>query len=151
MGAKVSRDFRTLEKVELKHVGQIGAGKTVDFLEHVEKRLVPRPAWAARLDDVMTAEVSGDSLIDEHIVEGDLLICEKVYDISQITQGELVLVRLPEGGNLVKWLYFEKDKIILRSSNRKYRDLVFDRDSGLQIEAIVQEVIRDYKRASRRW
>ncbi len=129
------------EKIEVKHLGQIAAGSTVEIFGYARKSLITRPRWAQKAEQVATAEVCGDSLADEDIRDGDRLVCKIIFDKSEVVAGKLVVAKLPSGGSVVKRIYFNKDKIILRSSNQKYKDLIFHKDD-VEIEAIVKELIR---------
>ena len=86
--------------------------------------------------------VSGDSLKDEDIKDGDVLIVKRVFEAAEIKSGKLVVVLLPTGRSVVKRIYFEGERIILRSSNPKFKDLVFGQNE-LTVEGIVKKLTRD--------
>ncbi len=133
--------YSRLEQFHVKHLGQIGAGSTVEIFGYQRKSHIARPRWAQNPEQVATAEVCGDSLLDEDIRNGDKLVCKIIFDKSEVIEGKLIVAKLPTGRSVVKRIYFKKDKIILRSSNKNYKDLVFHRDD-IEIEAIVKELIR---------
>lgn len=135
-------NFSRREQWSVRHLGQIGAGSTVDIFSFSRKSIIPRPRWAQKTEDVATAEVCGDSLLEEDIRDGDKLICKMIFDKSEVTAGKLVVARLPTGRSVVKRIHFDNDKIILRSSNSKYKDMIFDKND-IEIEAIVKELIRN--------
>lgn len=134
-------NFAHSEKWQVKHIGQIGAGSTVDIFGYPRKSYIARPQWAQKPEQVATAEVCGDSLLDEDIRNGDKLVCKIIFDKSEVAAGKLVVAKLPTGLSVIKRIYFDKNKIILRSSNSKYKDLVYDKND-IEIEAIVKELIR---------
>lgn len=136
------RNFTHREQWGVKHLGQIGAGSAVDIFSFSRKSLIARPIWAHKPEEVATAEVCGDSLLDEDIRDGDKLICKMIFDKWEVVSGKLVVAKLPTGRSVVKRIYFEKNKIILRSSNSKYKDLVYDKND-IEIEAIVKGLIRN--------
>lgn len=135
------KNYARSEKFHVKHLGQIAAGSAVEIFGYARKSLITRPRWAQKPEQVATAEVCGDSLADEDIRNGDRLVCKIIFDKSEVIEGKLVVAKLPTGRSVVKRIYFKNDKIVLRSSNEKYKDLIFDRDD-IEIEAIVKELIR---------
>lgn len=91
--------------------------------------------------EVGTVTVSGDSLQDENILDGDVLIIKRIFDQTEIRNGKLVVAQLPEGRSVVKRIFFETDGIILRSSNPRYKDMIFGPDQ-ITVEGIVKELKR---------
>lgn len=123
------------------HFGQVGAGTTVELFEHPRAQLILRPQWVRNYNEVGTATVCGDSLQGEGIFDGDVLIVKLMIQPAEVRNGKLVIAQLPTGRSVVKRIYFEKDKVILRSSNSRYKDMVFDRDQ-IVVEGIVKELKR---------
>lgn len=123
------------------HLGQVGAGTAVDFYDHQRASLILRPHWVRDFKEVATVEVSGDSLTDEGIYDGDRLVIKRVFDDAEIRSGKLVVAVLPTGRSVIKRLYFENDDIILRSANPAHADLIFGPDE-IQIDGIVKELVR---------
>jgi len=76
--------------VELPLVGRIAAGKPVEQLENPATLSL---ADFTRSKDVFVLQVTGDSMQDEHIVDGDYVLVEKV---PAARDGEIV-VALVEG------------------------------------------------------
>jgi repressor LexA len=73
----------------------------------------------------------------EGIEDGDVLVVKRVFEESDIKNGKLVIAVLPNGKCVVKRIYFEGDKIVLRSSNARFKDLVFGPDE-IRIDGIVK-------------
>lgn len=130
------------QTIQVKHIGQIGAGSEVDFFEHPRAALIVRPQWVRDFSEAVTAQVSGDSMAGEGILDGDRIVCKVRFEASEIRNGKLVVARLPTGRSVVKRIYFEGDRVILRSSNPQYDDMVFDRDV-IHVEALVKELVRN--------
>lgn len=103
--------------------------------------MILRPQWVRDFKEVGTVEVCGDSLSGDGILDGDRLICKRVFDAAEIRNGRLVVAYLPTGRSVVKRIYFEGDKIILRSTNPNYDDMVFGPDE-IRIDGIVMELVR---------
>lgn len=135
------KNYSHMQTIKVRHFGQVGAGTTVEFFEHPRASLILRPQWVRDFSEVATAEVCGDSMIDEGIMDGDKLICKVIFDASEVRPGRLVVARLPTGRSVVKRIYFDDEHVLLRSANPQYDDLVFQRDM-IQVEGIVMELVR---------
>lgn len=128
--------------IEVQHFGAVGAGSTVEFYDHPRASLILRPEWVRDYKEIATADVCGDSLAGEGIFDGDMLICKVIFDAAEVKAGKLVIVRIPTGRSVVKRIFVKDEKIILRSSNPAYPDMIFERDD-VQIEGIVKELVRN--------
>lgn len=103
--------------------------------------LILKPQWVRDFKEVATVEVCGDSMADEGIHDGDLLVVKRVFHESEVRSGRLVVACLPTGRSVVKRIFFEGEKIILRSANPRYADMVFGRDA-LRVDGIVKQLVR---------
>lgn len=135
------KKLRHLDEVEVRFLGQVGAGSTVELADYLRRTTIPKPKWAESANYVATAQVCGDSLADEGIFDGDMLTCKVIFERQEITEGRLVVAKLPTGRSVVKRIFFSGENVILRSSNPGYRDMVFHRDD-VEVEGIVKELIR---------
>jgi SOS regulatory protein LexA len=90
-------------------------------------------------DKTYILEVKGDSMIEAHIEEGDLVVVER-RDFAK--EGEIVIAEV-DGGWTMK--YFKKDKQgrpYLLPANKKYSPIY--PESEMRIAAVVKAVIRKY-------
>ena len=84
-------------------------------------------------------EVKGDSMIEEGIKEGDLVIVERTKDPRD---GDIVIAQV-DGGWTMKYLRKKDNKpIYLEPANRKYKPI--HPEYELNIAAVVKGVIRKY-------
>lgn len=83
-------------------------------------------------------EVKGDSMIEEGIHEGDLVIAERCNDARD---GEIVIAEV-DGGWTMKYLRKKGTRIYLEPANKKYKPIYPEQD--LRIAAVVKGVIRKY-------
>ncbi len=83
-------------------------------------------------------EVKGDSMIDEGIREGDLVIAEKKNDAKD---GEIVIAYV-DGGWTMKYLKKKGDKTWLEPANKNFKP-IYPKEE-LRVAAIVKGVIRKY-------
>lgn len=93
-----------------------------------------------RADDERTfmLRVSGDSMIDAGIFDGDLIVVDKKI---QPTHG-LVVVAIIDGGYTVKYLRRKGNKYYLRAANPKYKDIY--PESEFKIVGVVTGSVRKF-------
>lgn len=83
-------------------------------------------------------EVDGDSMIDAHIEDGDMVLVEKVESAKD---GDIVIARI-DGEWTMKYFKKKGDKAWLEPANKKYKPLYPTHE--LEVAAIVKAVIRTY-------
>ena len=83
-------------------------------------------------------EVKGDSMIEEGIVEGDLVIVERKNDAKD---GDIVIAEV-DGGWTMKYFRKKGNQVYLQPANKNYEPIYPEQD--LKISAIVKGVIRKY-------
>jgi SOS regulatory protein LexA len=83
-------------------------------------------------------EVKGDSMIEEGIMEGDLVLVERKGNPKD---GDIVIAEV-DGGWTMKYFRNRSNKIFLEPANKNYKPIypVYD----LKVAAIVRGVIRKY-------
>ncbi len=113
----------------------------VEIFDHPRAQLILRPQWVRDFREVGTVTVSGDSMRGEGIFDGDILIVQRIVNEGEIRSGRLVIAQLPGGRSVVKRIYFEAGKIVLRSANPKFKDMIFEPDQ-VTVEGIVRELKR---------
>lgn len=120
-------------------VGTIAAGHPIDAVEDrqsldLENLFVP-PAGSGSM---FALRVRGDSMIDEHIAEGDYVICRQQ---STARNGETVVALLESGEATLKRFYKESGHFRLQPANDKYEPIIV-RDC--KIQGVVVGVVRNY-------
>lgn len=88
--------------------------------------------------DSYLLEVKGDSMIEEGIREGDLVVAEKR---SNAREGDIVIAEV-DGGWTMKYYKTKNGKVYLQPANKNYKPIYPEYD--LKIAAIVKGVIRKY-------
>ena len=89
----------------------------------------------ARLGRFYALRVSGDSMIGDHIIDGDLVLCEW----REPRLGEVIAALVDESTTTLKRVLRERGRIILRAANPRYPDLKPER---LEAQGVVVGVIR---------
>ncbi len=89
-------------------------------------------------EDSYLLEVKGDSMIEEGIREGDLVVAEKR---THAKEGEIVIAEV-DGGWTMKYYRLKKGRPYLEPANKNYKPIYPEYD--LKIAAVVKGVIRKY-------
>lgn len=90
------------------------------------------------IEKTFILEVKGDSMIEEGIKEGDLVVVEK-QDFAK--EGEIVIAEV-DGGWTMKYFKKKNGRVYLQPANKNYKPIYPETD--LRIAAVVRGVIRKY-------
>jgi repressor LexA len=123
--------------LEIPLIGRVMAGKPVEVFENHEPILVPPMLLRAGTHFVM--EVWGDSMIDDGIREGDLVIVQQ-----QVTpnNGDTV-VAVVHGEATIKRFYRRGSIVELRPANAQMTALQVDAQD-IEVKGVVAGLIRKY-------
>ncbi len=89
--------------------------------------------------DVYLARVTGDSMIDENIHEGDILIVDAK---AEPKDGQIVVASL-DGEMTVKKLHRVNGQIYLVSANQKYLPIEITGYCKFEIQGVVKHIIHE--------
>lgn len=89
-------------------------------------------------DKTFIMEVDGESMIEAHIADGDMVIAERS---DSAKDGEIVIAEI-DGEFTMKYFRKKGDKVWLEPANKLFKPMYPEND--LQIRAIVRGVIRKY-------
>jgi len=118
-------------------MGRIAAGQPIEAMENPETISL---ADFVRSKEVFVLEVSGESMQDEHIVNGDFVLVEK----SKTAYNGDIVVALVEGSDAtLKRFYREGDFVRLQPSNANMQPIVRPA-AAVQIQGRVIGVLRKY-------
>lgn len=126
--------------------GQIPAGMAALTEEHIEGR-VSVDAHSGNLSKnsrTFALRVRGDSMIDAHIVDGDIVILE---DRKEARHGDIVAA-LIDGETTLKRYVVEHGRPYLKAENPRYPDLIPARE--LRIQGVMVSLIRRQVSSARR-
>ena len=118
-------------------MGRIAAGRPVEALENPESISL---ADFTRSKDVYVLQVTGESMQDEHIVNGDYVLVEKT---NTARDGEIVVALVNGSDATLKRIYTEGATIRLQPSNAAMQPIVVPAAS-VQIQGRVIGVLRKY-------
>lgn len=131
-----AREDRQTRRVPL--VGRIRAGEPILAVENIEDRIAV-DVGLARADDMFLLRIDGDSMVDAHLLDGDLVL---IRPQQTVEQGEIAAVLIGEEAT-VKYFYRDQGCIRLQPANPGYDPTTFRNNSSeLQIIGKVTAVIR---------
>lgn len=130
-------DFPKKETVDIPLVGKITAGTPITAVENVED-VFPLPNDLFSDGELFLLTVSGDSMINAGILDGDKIVVRKQ---SVVNNGEIVAAMI-DGEATVKRFYMDQNHIRLQPENDKYDPIIVE---DVEILGLVVGLIRRYK------
>lgn len=126
--------------VALPLLGTVAAGLPIEAVEVQETLSVP-PDMVRPGKDNFVLRVSGESMIDEHIQDGDYIV---VSSQPTAPDGEMVVALVGNDAVTVKKLYREAgNRIRLQPANSTMKPIIEDADN-VSIQGVVVGVIRKF-------
>ena len=123
--------------VVLPLVGRIAAGQPIEAVENPETISL---ADFVRAKDVFVLEVRGESMQDEHILDGDYVLVEKTKSAHN---GDIVVALVERSDATLKRFYREGDNIRLQPSNAAMQPIILPA-ATVEIQGRVIGVLRKY-------
>ena len=118
-------------------VGVIAAGEPIEAIEQTTMIDIP-PSMIDGRGEVYCLEVSGDSMIDAHICDGDVVVIRKQ---DSADDGQIVVALLENGAaTLKKYRRLKNGKVMLIPANPTLKPITLD---GVSIQGRVIGVIRE--------
>jgi repressor LexA len=119
----------------LKLVGRIAAGQPIEAVEQDEE--LGFSEWEGA-DDKFALRVSGDSMIEDHIADGDYVVIQR-QEVAR--DGQIVAVRDDDGEATLKRLFRERNRVRLEPANKAMKPIYRDR---VDILGVLVGVVRKY-------
>lgn len=113
--------------------GRVSAGGLMEAVEQNE-RVDLGELWTRKGTYVL--EVSGDSMIDAHIQDGDYVV---VQNRRTADDGDMAVVRNSEGEATLKYWYPEKNRIRLQPANKRLKPIY---STDARVIGVVVGVVR---------
>lgn len=124
----------------VKMLGAVEAGFPTPAEEDLSETMSLDNYLIGNRDRTFMLKVSGESMIDAGIQEGDMLIVERRSDCKD---GDIIVAFI-EGGYTVKFFRKRAGKVWLEPANKNFKPIVPSENEELQIMAVVKAVIRKY-------
>jgi len=133
------RDAAAAAETELPLLGAVAAGQPIEAVSAPEAVAVP--ASMIRRGENFVLRVSGDSMVGDGILDGDLVVVTKR---ATAETGQTV-VALVDGEATVKHFYKKGGKVELHAANPAYPPIVVGPERDFRIEGVVAGVIRHFR------
>ncbi len=139
LGPKYLQEHRRPRELEVPLLGRIAAGQPVEAIEH---RATLNFADFAGNRDTYALEVRGDSMIEDHICDGDMILVERT---AEVRDGDIVVALVSGMETTLKRLYHEAGgRVRLQPANSSLQP-IFVPASEVQIQGRLLAVLRKYK------
>ena len=116
-------------------VGQVAAGSLTEAIEQND-RIDFDEFFSASEKDRFVLKVHGESMIDDHIADGDLVVVRKQATASA---GQIVVVQTDEGDATLKRWFPEKNRIRLQPANAAMAPIYV---KSAKVLGVVEGVVR---------
>ena len=124
---------------EIPLLGRIAAGQPIESVPGQERLEL---GGILGRDDIYALEVRGDSMIEDHICDGDVVLVERT---SQVRDGDIVVALVRGAETTLKRFYRESDAVArLQPANAQIPPLYVPL-AELEIQGRVLAVLRQYK------
>lgn len=124
---------------ELPLLGKIAAGTPIEAIQHERDRL-PVPESMLGAGEHFVLEISGDSMIEAGILDGDLVVIRRT---DTATSGEIVVALIEGEEATLKRLRKKGGSIALEPANRAYETRIFGPDQ-VQVQGRLVGLMRRY-------
>ncbi|MBT6596717.1 MAG: transcriptional repressor LexA [Nitrospina sp.] len=133
----LSRAIEVVEEPGYPVLGYIAAGKPIEVLDHREvMALLPD----AGDKDIFVLQVKGNSMIEDHIQDGDYVIVER-RDVAE--NGETVVALIDNDRATLKRFYREKGRVRLQPAHPDMKPIIV-REGDFAIQGVVVGVLRKF-------
>jgi len=119
-------------------LGSVKAGFPSDVAEELTDTINIDEYLVAKKDNSYMLTVDGDSMIDAHIADGDMVLVEKT---NTAKDGQIVIANV-DGEFTMKYFKKKGDKVWLEPANKNFKPIY--PTMYLNITAVVKAVIRKY-------
>ncbi|AAK79796.1 repressor LexA [Clostridium acetobutylicum] len=110
------------EMIDIPIVGKVQAGQPILAVENIDDYLTIPLNFVRNTNDLFILKISGNSMIEAGIYDGDLAIIEK----TNYAQNGDIVVALIENDATIKRFFKEKDKIRLQPENHTMDPIIVD-------------------------
>ena len=127
------------DKGEIPLLGTVAAGQPIEAI--LSHDTIAVPADMQGRGRTFALRVRGDSMIDEHIQDGDIII---VASQKTADNGQVVIALIDGNFATVKKFYREPEFIRLEPANPQFKPIFIKTPERIQIQGVVTGLIRRY-------
>lgn len=135
----IEKEEEMSQELTLPFIGHLSAGFPIETFHQAQTIAVP-PSLVHHPDQTYVLKAKGDTLIDEHISDGDFLLIEAK---NSANEGELIVATLNYRDTIVKRFYPEGTYIRLEGSDGRHESIILSPEE-LQIQGVVIGLFRSY-------
>ena len=144
---KKINDLKLTEKVKINNIetnripllGKIAAGTPIEAISNNDK-FIDVPSSDPSFRECYALYVEGESMIDEGILDGDIVIIEKKQDIKN---GDIVVALIDKEEATLKKFRKRGDSIALEPANKSYKTQIYGPDRII-IQGKLKTLVRNY-------
>ena len=103
-------------------LGSVAAGGLIETYSDVNENL--DFSEVLKKKGVFALTVNGDSMIEECIADGDMVLMEPIKDSYSLRNGTIVSAMVPGLGTTLKYFFKRGDKIYLEAANPSYEPII---------------------------
>ena len=103
-------------------LGAVAAGGLVETFDDVQERLDLAPVLDTR--GLFALTVNGDSMVEAHIADGDVVLMEPVADPARLRNGTIVCALVSGSGTTLKHFHRSGGEVRLEAANPAYAPIV---------------------------
>ena len=107
-------------------LGAVAAGGLIEPYDDVQEKLELAPVLDRR--GLFALTVHGDSMVNSHIAEGDMVLMEPVNDPARLRNGTIVSALVPGSGTTLKHFHREGAMVRLEAANPAYAPILVPAD-----------------------
>ena len=105
-------------------LGSVAAGGLIETYSDVNENL--DFSEVLKKKGVFALTVNGDSMIEECIADGDMVLMEPIKDAYSLRNGTIVSAMVPGLGTTLKYFFKKGDKIYLEAANPSYEPIILN-------------------------
>ena len=140
-------DLKLKEKVKINNIetnripllGKIAAGTPIEAISNNDK-FIDVPSSDPSFKECYALYVEGDSMIDEGILDGDIVIIEKKQDVKN---GDIVVALIDKEEATLKKFRKRGDTIALEPANKSYKTQIYGPDRII-VQGKLKTLVRNY-------
>jgi len=144
---KKINDLKLKEKAKLNNIetnkipllGKIAAGTPIEAISNNDK-FIDVPSSDPSFKECYALYVEGDSMIDEGILDGDIVIIEKKQDVKN---GDIVVALIDKEEATLKKFRKRGDTIALEPANKSYKTQIYGPDRII-VQGKLKTLVRNY-------
>jgi repressor LexA len=103
-------------------LGAVAAGGLIETFDDVQERLDLAPVLETR--GLFALTVNGDSMVEAHIADGDVVLLEPVADPARLRNGTIVCAQVSGSGTTLKHFHRNGGEVRLEAANPAYAPIV---------------------------